>query len=280
MRWLRRRGAATAAVSTLLVAGMLPATYAYATPGNEPDLVEAASNAATVERLIVRYAPKVRAWSSVDDVAGEDAVDVDLQAGKWIGFGFRTLELPEAVTEAEADRIADDLRNSPDVLFAEPDLPVSIAVESAEDEIMPDAVQTSATWGLDRIDQRSLPLNGTYEYTTTGDGVRAYIIDTGVLSTHTEFTGRMAPGFTSINDGLGTEDCDGHGTHVAGTVAGTTYGVAKDATVVPVRVLDCEGSGTSSTVVSGMNWVRNNHPGGPAVVNMSLGGGISPRSST
>jgi serine protease len=137
------------------------------------------------------------------------------------------------------------------------------------------ATQNSATWGLDRSDQRALPLNGSFTYPdTAGQGVRAYIIDTGVRSTHSEFTGRMAPGFTSINDGVGTEDCDGHGTHVAGTVAGTIYGLAKKATVVPVRVLDCSGSGTWSGVIAGLDWVAANAVK-PAVANMSLGGGAS-----
>lgn len=147
--------------------------------------------------------------------------------------------------------------------------------------IEPDAIatkldtQTGATWGLDRIDQRALPLSTDYSYpSTAGSGVTAYVVDTGVRSTHTEFTGRMAPGWTAINDGRGTEDCDGHGTHVAGTIAGTTWGVAKKATIVPVRVLDCFGSGTFSGIIAGLDWIRLNRTG-PAVVNMSLGGGLS-----
>ncbi|MGA0877657.1 MAG: S8 family serine peptidase [Ilumatobacteraceae bacterium] len=135
--------------------------------------------------------------------------------------------------------------------------------------------QPGATWGLDRIDQRALPLSTDYSYpTTAGSGVKAYVVDTGVLSSHTEFTGRMATGWTAINDGRGTEDCDGHGTHVAGTIAGSTWGVAKQATIVPVRVLDCFGSGTFSNIIAGLDWIRLNRTG-PAVVNMSLGGGLN-----
>ena len=131
-------------------------------------------------------------------------------------------------------------------------------------------------WGLDRIDQRALPLNRTYSYTSTGAGVTAYVIDTGIYSAHSEFTDRIQPGFTAVADGNGTEDCNGHGTHVAGTVAGTTYGVAKSASIVPVRVLGCTGSGTVSGVISGLNWAMNNHVYGvPAVANLSIGSSYS-----
>ncbi len=136
------------------------------------------------------------------------------------------------------------------------------------------ATQTGATWGIDRVDQRNLPLNSSYIYETTASNVHAYIIDTGVLGTHTQFTGRMSNGYTAISDSNGTNDCNGHGTHVAGTVAGTTYGVAKGARVHPVRVLGCDGSGTNSGVIAGMDWVTANHVK-PAVANMSLGGGAS-----
>jgi subtilisin family serine protease len=137
------------------------------------------------------------------------------------------------------------------------------------------ATQLNATWGLNRIDQRDRPLDGSYTYNTTGGGVHAYIIDTGIRSTHTEFGGRVSTtGFTAINDGNGTNDCNGHGTHVAATVGGTLYGVAKEVTLHAVRVLDCNGSGSTSGVIAGVNWVTANHAS-PAVANMSLGGGAS-----
>jgi subtilisin family serine protease len=135
------------------------------------------------------------------------------------------------------------------------------------------ATQDNATWGLDRIDARS-GLSGTFSYTETGAGVHAYIIDTGIRSTHSEFTGRLGTGFTAISDGGGTEDCNGHGTHVAGTVGGMVYGVAKSVTLHPVRVLDCGGSGTWSGVIAGIEHVAKSHTK-PAVANMSLGGGAS-----
>ena len=150
----------------------------------------------------------------------------------------------------------------------------SVAYVEQDQEVRLSTTQNNATWGLDRIDQRDLPLNGTYTYTPTGAGVKAYIIDTGILTSHSQFSGRTAAGYSAINDGRGTTDCNGHGTHVAGTVGGSTYGVAKGVTVIPVRVLGCNGSGTNSGVIAGMDWVANNRSGA-SVANMSLGGGAS-----
>lgn len=157
------------------------------------------------------------------------------------------------------------LEHNPRVLFIELDSEMSTS----------DSQTPAPSWGLDRIDQRTLPLSNSFESSSVGQGagVKAYIVDTGVFSSHADFVGRVATGFSAVNDVVNTtEDCNGHGTHVAGTLAGTTYGVAKAATIVPVRVLDCQGSGSTATVVAGLDWVVGDHASGPAVVNMSLGG--------
>ena len=136
-----------------------------------------------------------------------------------------------------------------------------------------DTTQSNPPWGLDRIDERTRSLNGEYAYSNTGSGVTAYVIDTGILLTHSDFGGRAITGFDAITSGGTATDCNGHGTHVAGTVGGSTYGVAKDLTLVAVRVLSCSGSGTWSQVIAGIDWVTRNHAAGqPAVANMSLGG--------
>ncbi|MEU1280289.1 S8 family peptidase [Streptomyces sp. NPDC005805] len=134
--------------------------------------------------------------------------------------------------------------------------------------------QPNATWGLDRIDQRDLPLSTTYTYDTPAAGVNAYIIDTGIRTSHSEFGGRASVGTDTVGDGRNGQDCQGHGTHVAGTVGGKTYGVAKGVNLIAVRVLDCNGSGTNAAVIAGVDWVTANAKK-PAVANMSLGGGAN-----
>lgn len=133
----------------------------------------------------------------------------------------------------------------------------------------------NATWGLDRIDQISLPLTTSFSYTSNGSGVDAYIIDSGILLDHVDFGGRAVGGFSSILNATNWQDQNGHGTHVAGTVGGATYGVAKNVKLIAVRVFDGSGSGSTSGVIAGVNWMITNHTTNPAVANMSLGGSVS-----
>jgi subtilisin family serine protease len=146
---------------------------------------------------------------------------------------------------------------------------------SADVVMTASTTQSPAVWGLDRLDQRALPLTNSYDYATGASNVTAYVIDTGLRLTHSEFGGRAVSGFDSV-DGGSADDCNGHGTHVAGTLGGATYGVAKAVRLVAVRVLDCAGSGSTSGVIAGIDWVTSHHQAGqPAVANMSLGGGAS-----
>lgn len=156
----------------------------------------------------------------------------------------------------------DKIVNHPEVAFVEVNRKIDLFYN-----------QSNAPWGLDRIDSRS-GLDGEYTFKATGQGVNAYIIDTGIRSTHEQFDGRVAEGFSSIDDNRGTEDCMGHGTHVAGTVGSRDYGVAKDVTLYPVRVFGCSGSTTTVAILDGIEWVAQNAVA-PAVANMSLGGGRS-----
>ena len=154
----------------------------------------------------------------------------------------------------------------------------SVALVEQDQMMAASATQSNPTWGLDRIDQHNLPLSSSYTYNATGAGVTAYIIDTGILFAHSEFGGRASTGVDEITAGGTAADCNGHGTHVSGTVGGATYGVAKDVKLVAVRVLDCGGSGPNSGVIAGVDWVTADHrahPGSLAVANMSLGGSAS-----
>ena len=197
--------------------------------------------------------------------SGDPAIAAKLTEDVLLGFGRAPDHLYSKalngfsveLTEAEAVAISED----PRVAFVE------------EDSVMETQItQTNPPWGLDRIGQRTLPLNATYSYTTTGAGVNVYVIDTGIRLTHTQFGGRAFAAFDAF--GGNSVDCNGHGTHVAGTIGGSTYGVAKSVRLFAVRVLSCSGSGSTSGVIAGVDWVTSNRIN-PAVANMSLGGGVS-----
>lgn len=162
----------------------------------------------------------------------------------------------------------EEVRKNPRVKYIEQDQIVTVVT-----------TQSPATWGLDRLDQPALPLNGSYTYDKNGSTVDAYIFDTGIKLDHAEFTGRLITGYNSVTIGASPNDGNGHGTHVAGTVGGTKYGVAKGIKLIAVKVLGDNGSGSNSGVIAGVDWAVGHHVvDKPAVGNMSLGGGASPAS--
>jgi len=186
-----------------------------------------------------------------------DRLAVEHNASVQHRYSYALQGFSAKMPEREAERLAAD----PAVDYVEQDRTVSLAATESP----------TPSWGLDRIDQRDLPLNHAYTYPTNGSAVRAYIIDTGIRTTHTDFGGRAVWGTNTTGDGIST-DCNGHGTHVAGTVGGQKYGVAKSVRLIAVKVLDCSGSGSFSGVVAGIDWVTRNHLAGqPAAANMSLG---------
>jgi subtilisin family serine protease len=255
----RLLAALTAGSVAALTAGALGAAPATAAPTSQAEGAIVAANATNSikDRYIVVLRDGVKTGAA-HDLAARYNGTVTAEYGTAVN-GFTV-----ALSEKAAKRLA----ANPAVATVEQDRTI------AATDTQTGATQTGATWGLDRIDQRALPLAGTYISPNTAATVTAYILDTGVRLTHTEFTGRARSGYDFIDKDTDASDCQGHGTHVAGTVAGKTYGVAKQAKIVSVRVLDCNGSGSYSAIIAGVDWVTKNAVK-PAVANMSLGGSAS-----
>jgi subtilisin family serine protease len=249
----RFRGSRTLAVSTIAVAIAVAAVAAPAAAAPATGHIQLAGTTTAVPNsyIVVLKQPS-SPRSRHDGLAGKFGGKVAQSFGASLN-GFEV-----TMNEGAAKRLAAD----PNVAYVEQNQRVSLF-----------GTQAGATWGLDRVDQRNQPLNGTYTYPRDAANVTAYIIDTGIRTTHSDFGGRATSGYDAVDGGT-ADDCNGHGTHVAGTVGGTRYGVAKAIRLVGVRVLDCAGEGTNADVIAGVNWVTQNARK-PAVANMSLGGGVS-----
>ncbi|MER5293588.1 S8 family peptidase [Streptomyces pharetrae] len=259
MAHLRNKKVRLAAITSLATAalvGGLTALPAQAAPA-EGTVLAAGSPTAIKDSYIVTL--KRGAGFKAASGQGKDLIE-EYGGSVRKTFGSALNGYTATLSATEAKRLAAD----PAVAAVEQNQRVSI-----------DATQSNAPWGLDRIDQTSLPLSGTYTYPdSAGTGVTAYVIDTGVRITHSQLTGRAVNGYDAVDGDTTAQDGNGHGTHVATTIAGSTYGVAKKAKIVAVRVLNNSGSGTTAGVIAGIDWVTKNHSG-PSVANMSLGGGVS-----
>lgn len=260
-RSTRMPRAATAALGLAAAAATLVASTITAGPASAAPMEKAVRVPAGAQTVPGSYVVVLKdGMTATSSVSGTSSTLTGQYGGKVTqtyssalrGFGAK-------MSAQQARRLAAD----PRVDFVEQDSIIKL-----------DATQTGATQGLDRIDQRARPLDGSYTFNTTATNVNAYIIDTGIRTTHVDFGGRATRDFDSVGDGQNGNDCNGHGTHVSGTVGGNTWGVAKGVRLHAVRVLDCNGSGTTNGVIAGVNFVTANH-GANAVANMSLGGGIS-----
>lgn len=258
LRSKKIRTAATTVVAAAALVGGFTALPAQAAPAPaEGKVLAAGSPTAVKDSYIVTL--KKTAGLKATSRAGKNLIN---KYGGTVKKTFSTAlnGYSATLSATEARRLAAD----PSVAFVEQNQTVHL-----------DATQTNAPWGLDRIDQAALPLSGTYTYPdTAGAGVTAFVIDTGVRISHSQISGRATNGFDAVDGDTVAQDGHGHGTHVATTIAGSTYGVAKAANIVAVRVLNNSGSGTTAGVIAGIDWVTANHSG-PSVANMSLGGGAS-----
>ncbi|MFE5214033.1 S8 family peptidase [Streptomyces sp. NPDC056626] len=247
-------------VTAIAAAATVAGTALYVTPAAQADqpaegVVYGLNAEGAVSGSYIVLLDQKTSGAEKQDLAQEYGGQISRTYGSSVN-GFSA----DSLSETEAKRLAADPA-------------VATVVQNKKFHI--DATQDKPpSWGLDRIDQKDTAGDGKYTYPDKGgEGVTAYVIDTGVRISHKDFGGRAAYGFDAVDKDDTADDGNGHGTHVAGTIAGTAHGVAKKAKIVAVRVLDDKGSGTTEQVVAGIDWVTKNHKG-PSVANMSLGGGV------
>ncbi len=276
----RFRGLATLALClTLIFSTAKTATAQENSPSGKTDSAASASKLAlkTNDELVISFSSAL--VSSAAENAASAAVDAALntQVIKDLalpGFELKVdgdlgvLKFDAAISESKIRAVRSALLPLSQVDAVQPNLEYHVDEVSATS-----TTQSSATWGIDRIDETTATLDGTFSYANTGLGVYVYVVDTGITNLTDEFGTRVRTGVDIVNPGTSATDCAGHGTHVAGTIGSKSYGVAKQAYLVPVRVLDCQGSGSTSQIVAGLNWIKEDHlrSGKPGVVNMSLG---------
>jgi subtilisin family serine protease len=253
---------ASAAAAKAEAAPILGRNSSAAIPGRDIVVFQPETPAAEVRSAAATAVESTEGLENTESAKGQEGIE--LIKGRRGEIDFMYGAALNGFAGSFSEQAIEALSHNPNVEYIE-----------ADQEITIDATQSSATWGLDRIDQRNRPLSGTYTYNFTGSGVTAYIIDTGIRTSHNQFGGRASHGYDFVDRDSNASDCNGHGTHVAGTVGGSTHGVAKGVSLIAVRVLNCSGSGTTSGVIAGINWVTSNHTNGKAVANMSLGGGVS-----
>lgn len=263
---LRRFGAALVVLTLALVSlGPFSDAAAATAPPVSPAKAKAGARQALARDLPAKPQSRILAGRYIVELAdGVDAADIARDYRHAISVRRRYNAAVTGFAAAMSVETANDLRTDDRVASVEADAELTLS-----------KVQASPTWGLDRIDQRSRPLDDAYVYGSRGSGVAIYVVDTGVYRNHSQFGDRVQRGYDATGSGS-TDDCVGHGTHVAGTAAGATFGVAKRAQIVPIRVLNCQGAGTKSQLIAGLDWlVRHHRRGRPAVANLSLGGAAS-----
>ncbi|MGH3746529.1 MAG: S8 family peptidase [Micromonosporaceae bacterium] len=254
---MRTKSIAVAGLATLAMAFTPGLAAAHVSSGSDPAPLLGAAQADAIPGeyiVVLKDGASAKSTTSVASLAkGYGAAIQHRYSAALQGFSAKLS--PEALNA---------VRHNPSVEY----------VEANAEATMSATQSPTPSWGLDRIDQRDLPLNSTYNYNSTGNGVTAYVIDTGVRTTHSDFAGRASSGYDFVDNDPDASDCNGHGTHVSGTIGGVLHGVAKDVRIVGVRVLNCAGSGSWAGVISGIDWVTANAVK-PAVANMSLGGGLN-----